>query len=266
MDIVENYAVFLAPLFGALWGSFLNVCIYRIPIGRSIVHPPSCCPGCNKPIGWYDNVPIFSWLLLRGRCRHCKQGISAVYPVIEVITAILTWHIVTVFGLSWEAGALILLGYAFIVLTMIDLEHYILPDVITLPGILSGLVLAWLPQVGAPIASLSDALLGVAVGGGGLWAFAWLFEKMTGKVGMGFGDVKLLAMVGAWLGWQSLGFTIFFAALFGSIIGIAWITILGRDRSKPIPFGPYLVLAAWSYIFIGSDVYAWYLHNSYPGY
>ncbi|MBF0383589.1 MAG: prepilin peptidase [Magnetococcales bacterium] len=266
MEIFGNFAFFLAFAFGGIWGSFLNVCIYRIPAGQSIVYPPSRCPGCEKSIAWYDNIPILSWLYLKGKCRNCKTSISPQYPIIEALSAIMTLHVVTVFGFSWEALALICLGYSFIVMMVIDLYHYILPDVITLPGIIIGLLLAWLPQVGDPIATFNDSIMGVVVGGGGLWLFAWIFEKVTGKVGMGFGDVKLLAMVGAWLGWQALGFTIFFAALLGSIIGIAWITLLGRDRAKPIPFGPYLVLAAWIYIFIGEQVYDWYLNGIYSGF
>ncbi|MBF0195956.1 MAG: prepilin peptidase [Magnetococcales bacterium] len=266
MEIFGDFAFILAFVFGGIWGSFLNVCIYRIPVGQSIIYPPSRCPGCENPIVWYDNIPIVSWLYLKGKCRHCNINISPQYPIIEAISALLTIQVVMVFGFSWESLAIICLGYSFVVMMMIDFYHYILPDVITLPGIVIGVLLAWLPQVGEPIVGLYDSLIGVAVGGGGLWLFAWLFEKITGKVGMGFGDVKLLAMVGAWLGWQSLGFTIFFAALMGSVIGLSWIGILGRDRAKPIPFGPYLVLAAWSYIYIGDQVYDWYLSGIYSGF
>jgi leader peptidase (prepilin peptidase) / N-methyltransferase len=269
MDIYGSFgdfAFYLAFLFGAVWGSFLNVCIYRLPLGESIVSPASRCPGCEKPIVWYDNIPLLSWMILRGRCRHCQSSISPVYPFIEAVSALLTLHVVMVFGFSWESLALICLGYSFIVMMMIDLYHYILPDVITLPGILIGLILTWTTQLGSPLGTFDDALIGVAVGGGGLWAFAFIFEKITGKVGMGLGDVKLLAMVGAWLGWQALPYTIFFAALMGSVVGLSWIGLMGRDRSKPIPFGPYLVLAAWSYIFIGAQVYDWYLYGSPPGY
>ncbi|HIJ84693.1 MAG TPA: prepilin peptidase, partial [Magnetococcales bacterium] len=137
-------------------------------------------------------------------------------------------------------------------------RHYILPDVITLPGMVLGVVLAWGGWLVPPLAGLQDALVGVIAGGGGLWAFAWAFEKITGKVGMGFGDVKLLGMIGAWLGWQSLPFTLFFSALVGSFVGIAWMMWAGRDRCQPIPFGPYLAGAAWAYLFVGKVVYAWY--------
>ncbi|MBF0453333.1 MAG: prepilin peptidase [Magnetococcales bacterium] len=266
METVEPYHLLLVSFFGALWGSFLNVCIYRIPLGESIVFPASRCPHCHKNIAWYDNIPVVGWLMLRGHCRHCQKAISPLYPLIEVVTALLTVHIVLVFGFSWTTLALITLGYAFLVLMVIDLYHYILPNVITLPGILIGLTVAALPQVGPPIATLHDALIGAAIGGGGLWAFAWIFEKITGKVGMGLGDVKLMGMIGAWLGWQALAFTLFFAALLGSIVGLCWIGLMGRDRAKPIPFGPYLVLSAWSYLFIGAQVYEWYFRTTVPGY
>jgi leader peptidase (prepilin peptidase) / N-methyltransferase len=265
MDIFGQYIFHLAFLFGAIWGSFLNVCIYRIPIGKSVVAPPSSCPGCDKLIVWYDNIPILSWMLLRGRCRNCKSAISPIYPFIEAVSAVLTLHVVMVFGVTLESLVLICLGYSFLVMMMIDFDHYILPDVITLPGIVIGVLLAWLPQVGSPIAGLEDSIIGVAVGGGGLWAFAWIFEKITGKTGMGLGDVKLLAMIGAWFGWQALPFTIFVAALFGSVVGLSLIVLVGRDRSKPIPFGPYLVLSAWSFLFVGNQVYEWYLRGIYIG-
>ncbi|MBF0448387.1 MAG: prepilin peptidase [Magnetococcales bacterium] len=267
MEIFGESVFFLSFFFGTLWGSFLNVCIYRIPLEQNIAFPASRCTHCDHSIAWYDNIPLISWgLLLRGKCRHCQASISAIYPFVEAMTGLLTLQVVMVFGYSLESIALLVLGYAFIVLLMIDLYHYILPDVITLPGMLLGVILAALPQVSAPLASLPDSLLGLAVGGGGLWAFAWIFEKITGKVGMGFGDVKLLGLVGAWLGWQALPFTLFFAALMGSVVGLSWIGLLGRDRAKPIPFGPYLVLAAWFYLFVGESVYSWYLSTAYPGY
>lgn len=263
---LEPYGLFLAPLFGALWGSFLNVCIYRIPLGQNLAFPASRCPHCESPIRWFDNIPLFSWLWLRGRCRRCAHPISPLYPAVESLTALLTWQVVWVFGFRWESLALVALGYAFIVLMMIDFDYYILPDVVTLPGMVIGLAVAWIPTLGSPLPSLQDALIGAAVGGGGLWLFAWLFKTLTGKEGMGLGDVKLLAMIGAWLGWQALPFTLFGASLLGSVMGIGWILLKGRDRSLPIPFGPYLVLAAWSYLYVGADLYRWYLQGFVPGY
>ncbi len=258
--------LWLALLFGSVWGSFLNVCIHRIPAGESVVVPPSRCPGCKNTIAWRDNIPVLGWLLLKGRCRHCETTISPIYPAIEALAAVMTMHVVMVFGLSWESLALVCLGYAFIVLMMIDFNHYILPDVITLPGIAIGIVLSFVPMVGSPMADPVNSVIGAVAGGGGLWFIAFSYEKITGKVGMGFGDVKLLALIGAWFGWQALPFTIFGAALMGSIVGLSLILFQGRDHAKPIPFGPYLVLAAWGFIFYGNQAYDWYLRGLSPGY
>lgn len=250
-----NLVVFV---FGITWGSFLNVCIHRIPLGESIVHPPSHCPGCNTPILWRDNIPLLGWLALRGRCRQCHTSISPLYPLVELLTGLMTLYVVHTFGMVWESLALISLGYAFVVLSFIDFHHYILPDVITLPGIVLGLLLSWSGWLSAPLPDFSHALTGVVAGGGGLWAFAWIFEKITGKQGMGFGDVKLLAMIGAWLGWQALPFTLFFASLVGSVVGLSWMVLAKRTRAQPIPFGPYLAGVAWLYPFLGHVVYQWY--------
>ncbi|MBF0627179.1 MAG: prepilin peptidase [Magnetococcales bacterium] len=252
----------LLLLIGAIWGSFLNVCIHRIPLEESIVRPRSRCPGCRHTIAWHDNIPILSWLILRARCRHCQQPISPVYPLVELITALLTVSTLYRFGLTPTGVALTALGYALITLTMIDFHHYILPDVITLPGIAIGLLLTVLPGTAPPLASWQNGLIGVTAGGGGLWLFGWIFQKITGKEGMGLGDVKLTAMLGAWLGWQALPLTIFGAAVIGSVVGIGWILLSGRDRSLPIPFGPYLALAAWGYLHLGPAIYGWYLGRS----
>lgn len=249
--------------YGAIVGSFLNVCIHRLPRGEEIVFTPSHCPQCQAPIRWHDNIPLLGWLWLLGRCRQCRQPISLRYPLVELAAALLALQVVQRFGLGLDSLALVVLGHAFIVLTVIDLYHYILPDRITKPGIVLGLLLAlpgyfgyrWL---GAPFPVLGDAAIGVLAGGGGLWAFGWLFEKITGREGMGLGDVKLLALIGAWMGWQALPYTLFVASLIGSVAGITWILISGRDRRLPIPFGPYLTVAAWSYLFVGPQAYGWY--------
>lgn len=249
----------LLILIGAIWGSFLNVCIHRIPLEESVVFPNSRCPACRYQIAWHDNIPVISWLLLRGRCRNCQKPISPVYPLIESITALLTLTTLHHFGLTPTGIALTALGYALLTLTVIDLHHYILPDVITLPGVALGVILSLLPWFSPPLASWQNALIGVGAGGGGLWLFGWLFQRFTGKEGMGLGDVKLTAMIGAWLGWQALPFTIFAGALIGSVVGLLWIALSGRDRSLPIPFGPYLALGAWGYLHFGPAVYGWYL-------
>ncbi|MBF0419392.1 MAG: prepilin peptidase [Magnetococcales bacterium] len=256
---VPENVLLIVFLFGITWGSFLNVCIYRIPLGKSIVLPASHCPQCSQAIRWFDNIPLLGWVLLRGRCRHCHAAISPIYPLVELLAGMLAIQVIGHFGLNWQNLTLILLGYAFIVLAFIDFQHYILPDVITLPGIALGLILAWTGWSAPPLATLQDAFLGLAIGGGGLWGFAWLFQKITGKVGMGLGDVKLLAMIGAWMGWQSLPFTLFFASLLGTTVGILWMIAARRNRSQPIPFGPYLVGAAWAYLFVGQLLTHWYL-------
>ncbi|MBF0461541.1 MAG: prepilin peptidase [Magnetococcales bacterium] len=245
--------------YGIVVGSFLNVCIYRLPLAKSIIHPRSGCPRCGQPLAWYDNIPLLSWLWLRGRCRHCRQPIAVLYPLVELTAGLLALQVVHQFGLTIISGWIVLFGFALLVLTVIDFYHYILPDVITLPGIVLGVVVAGLPVSGPPLPPLEASLIGAVAGGGGLWLFAWLFEKMTGKVGMGMGDIKLLAMIGAWLGWQSLPLTLFCAGLVGSVVGVIWIVVSGRDRSQPIPFGPYLATGAWVYLFYGPEIYRWYL-------
>ncbi|MBF0284324.1 MAG: prepilin peptidase [Magnetococcales bacterium] len=245
-------------LFGAVIGSFLNVCAYRIPLGESIVFPGSRCPQCGHAIRWHDNLPIFGWLLLRGRCRDCGTAISVEYPLVETLAALLTVWVGHRFGLTFPAFALMLLGYAFLVLAVIDFHHYILPDVITLPGTAVGLAIAFLPWSAPPLPGWQDALLGAVGGGGFLFAVAWGFEKLTGRQGMGLGDVKLLAMIGAWMGWKALPLAIFGSAVIGTVVGVAWMVVAGRDRRLPIPFGPYLILAAWAHLFYGREIYQWY--------
>ncbi|NGZ27079.1 MAG: prepilin peptidase [Magnetococcales bacterium] len=267
--MLHLYNEIIVFIVGAMVGSFLNVCIHRLPLEEEVVFTPSHCPHCNQAIHWWDNIPLLSWLALRGRCRHCKQGISLQYPLVELSAALLALHLYLRFGLTWEALALVVLGFAFIVLTVIDLFHYILPDVITKPGIAIGLLFATpayfgLPLLGKPFPAPTDAWLGALIGGGGLWSFAWLFERFTGREGMGMGDVKLLALIGAWMGWQALPFTLFAASLLGSIVGVTWILIWGRDRHLPIPFGPYLTISSWVYIFVGPQVYHWYFNLFRP--
>ncbi len=245
-------------IYGLLVGSFLNVCIYRLPLEKSIIRPRSGCPACGALLAWHDNIPLLSWLWLRGRCRRCQQPIAILYPLVELAAGLLALQVVHRFGLTETSLLIALLGFAFLVLMVIDFYHYILPDVITLPGIVLGLAVAGWPLGGPPLATLHDALIGLAAGGGGLWLFAWLFEKITGRVGMGMGDIKLLGLIGAWLGWQSLPFTLFVSGLVGSVVGITWMVAAGRSRLQPIPFGPYLVTAAWLYLFYGQELYRWY--------
>jgi leader peptidase (prepilin peptidase)/N-methyltransferase len=249
--------------FGACVGSFLNVCIHRLPAEESVVAPGSRCPRCAGPIAWYDNVPLVSWLWLRARCRRCGQPISVRYPLIEAATGALAVLALWTFGPTPRALVAFAFTAALLLVTAIDLDHLFIPDEVSLPGILVGLGTALLPDgIG-----LADAFLGVVVGGGLLWAIAWAYERLTHVEGMGFGDVKLLAMIGAFLGWQAIPAVLLIAAVSGTVVGIgamiarspgrasrrvvarlglrALLPHLQRTaRRTAIPFGPFLALGA----------------------
>ncbi|MBF0624736.1 MAG: prepilin peptidase [Magnetococcales bacterium] len=253
-------------ILGTIFGSFINVIIYRLPREESIVFPASHCPECGNAIRWYHNIPLLGWLWLRGRCRDCGSAISIQYPLVELAAGLMILMVTSHFGLTWAGLALTLLGFSLLALTVIDLYHYLLPDAITKPGIVLGLLLAALPlaelePLGEPFPTLRDSVIGAAVGYGGLRSFAWLFARLAGKDGMGLGDVKLFSMIGAWLGWQALPLTLFGAAIMGSVVGVTWIVAAGRDRHLPIPFGPYLALAGWIFAFYGPILYGWYFHT-----
>lgn len=249
---VELY--FFVFIFGAVIGSFLNVCIYRLPGGQSIVFPASHCPKCNSSIKWYDNIPLLSYIALRGRCRHCKAGISIQYPMVELITGLLTLFVLARFGITPTGGVLLLLTMALVVITFIDLEHQIIPDVISLPGIVLGFLFSFfIPWLG-----WKNSLMGILLGGGVLLIVAYGYYFLTGKEGMGGGDIKLLAMLGAFLGWRSVPFIIFAASLVGSVIGISVMLARRKDGRLAIPFGPFLAFAAIIYIFYGKSIIQWY--------
>jgi leader peptidase (prepilin peptidase)/N-methyltransferase len=244
-----------AFIFGAVVGSFLNVCICRLPQNESVVFPPSRCPQCGFRIPFYDNVPIISWLLLRGKCRSCRAPISPQYPLVELSNALLTLFLFMKFGPSLAFLVLFLFCSAMVVITFIDLEHQIIPDVITLPGIVAGFLISFfIPQLG-----WQNSLLGIAVGGGSLLAVAYGYELLTKKEGMGGGDIKLLAMMGAFFGWKAVLFIIFVSSLIGSVIGITVMLIQKKDSKLAIPFGPFLALGAILYIFFGRVLINWYL-------
>lgn len=243
-------------VFGAVIGSFLNVCIYRLPKGGSVVYPPSHCPACDYKIPFYDNIPLVSYLLLGGKCRSCRAHISLQYPLVELVTALLTLFLFMRFGFSLSFAVLFLFCAAMVVITFIDLEHQIIPDVISLPGIVLGLVFAFfIPQLG-----WQNSLLGILAGGGSLYLVATLYHLFTGKEGMGGGDIKLLAMMGAFFGWKAIPFIIFVSSLVGSVIGITVMLVQKKDAKLAIPFGPFLALGAILYIFYGRQVIHWYLH------
>jgi len=247
--MMDVYGTVCVTVLGAVVGSFLNVCIYRIPAGISIVRPSSHCPLCQTPIRFYDNVPVLSFLMLGGRCRHCRAVISLRYPVIELLTALASLLLFLRYGVSWLYLCTFLFTAALIVVTFIDLDHQIIPDVITLPGIplfaLASIFLLKLPPL--------DSLLGILIGGGSLYLVGLGYELLKKREGMGGGDIKLFAMIGGFLGWKSLIFVLLVSSFLGAIIGIAVIVYRRGDMRYAIPFGPFLSIAAVSYLFWGES-------------
>ncbi|RRQ24467.1 prepilin peptidase [Guyparkeria sp. SCN-R1] len=273
----------VASLFGLLVGSFLNVVINRLPVimerewkrecrallaGEdapataddepfNLVRPRSTCPRCGSSIRAWQNIPVLSWLLLRGRCANCGQPISWQYPLVELASAALVGLAAWQFGPTALALAVFLLSWALLAASVIDLKTQLLPDVFTLPLLWLGLLLPiLLPDYHL---TLDEAVLGAVFGYLALWSVYWLFRLLTGKEGMGFGDFKLLAALGAWLGWQMLPLVILFSALAGSLIGIAMILLLRHDRRIPIPFGPYLAIAGLVALYLGEPIMTAYL-------
>lgn len=242
-------------MLGAIVGSFLNVCIMRLPREESIITPGSHCLHCNNPIKFYDNVPLISYLLLRGRCRHCKKSISPQYPLIEGITAIGSLLLFLKYGLSLSYLFYFSFVAALIVITVIDLYHQIIPDVISIPGIGVGLLGALI----IPHITFFNSLMGILLGGGSLFVVATLYQWLFKREGMGGGDVKLLAMIGAFLGWESVILTILFSSLIGSITGIIIIVLKGKNFRYAIPFGPFLSLGAVTALFYGREIIKWYI-------
>ncbi len=239
----------LAFLLGTVVGSFLNVCIYRLPEKKSIISPGSHCPHCHTPIKWYDNIPLLSFALLKGRCRYCQKPISRQYPLVEFITGLFTFFIYFDYGFSLTGIIYLFFIYALIVISFIDLKWQIIPDVISVPGIFGGLMASFC----LPYLSFKDSGCGALLGGGFLFIVAYGYYFIRKKEGMGGGDIKLLAMIGAFLGWRAIPFVLFSASVMGSIIGILWILFQGKDRNFPIPFGPFLALGAiWVIFFPGS--------------
>ncbi len=252
-------------VFGALVGSFLNVVILRLPSpDASIVFPASHCPSCKNPIPWYDNIPIISFLFLRGRCRNCQGAISWQYPLVELSMAFLSLALCNRFVLPFLAQAnigsivVVFLGYflfcaALLAIIFIDLHHQIIPDVISLPGIIIGFAFSFIN----PLVPWIDSAIGILAGGGSLYAVALGYYLLTKKEGMGGGDIKLLAMIGAFLGWQCLAFTIFCSSLLGSVIGIAAMIKQKKGGKTVIPYGPFLAIAALLYLFFREDIVYW---------
>ena len=254
---------------GAVVGSFLNVCIHRLPRGESLIRPGSHCPKCGRNIRWYDNIPMLSYILLKGRCRHCGGTISGRYFIVELISSLLFLALYVEFGLSINLPIYIMFASSLIVMSFIDFEYKIIPDVLDCPGIVLGLALSIvhpamhiLPQpwdrlfASPAIASMADSLSGIILGGGLLYMLGILGQAIFKKEAMGFGDVKLLAMIGAFLGWQMVLLTILISAFAGSVVGI--IAKL-RTGGSYIPYGPYLAMGAIVAIFEGDRIISWYM-------
>ena len=250
--MIEKIMVFI---FGAIVGSFLNVCIYRLPKGQSIVTPGSHCPKCNKPISWYDNIPVLSYLVLKGRCRSCKTPINPGYIIVEVITAALAVALFTAFGPGPKFTAYSILSAGLIVATFVDLEIREIPDEVSLGGLAAGLIFVSIfPGISGTALWYKAFLwsaLGALAGGGSIYLMGFFGEMVFKKEAMGGGDVKLMAMIGAFLGWKLALLAFFIAPLFGSVVGLI---LKARDGRDVIPYGPYLSLAAVIAVFWGNNI------------
>jgi leader peptidase (prepilin peptidase)/N-methyltransferase len=265
-----------AALFGLIIGSFLNVCIVRIPGRKSIVMPASVCPKCGAAIRPWDNIPVVSWMLLGGKCRACKTKISAMYPAVELLTALLFWTCYDAFGPTTEALKWAIFSALMVVLVFTDIRERILPDVVNYSGFAAGLLLSlvtksadgsalWLsnrmfdfpPPV--PALSLADALLGAALGSGLLWLVAEAYFRLRGREGMGFGDVKMMLMAGAFLGLKRTLLTILVGSVLGSVLGLAFMVARRKESDYELPFGSFLGMAAVLVMFFGTPVVNWYL-------
>ncbi|MBB1520252.1 prepilin peptidase [Aquipseudomonas guryensis] len=270
--------VLSALLLGLLIGSFLNVVVYRLPkmmqrdwrtqareilelseepTGETfnLVLPHSSCPHCGHQIKPWENIPVLSWLALRGKCSSCKAPISKRYPLVELACGLLSAYVAWHFGFGWQAGAMLVLSWGLLTMSLIDTDHQLLPDTLVLPLLWLGLILNY----NGLFASLGDALWGAIAGYLSLWSVYWLFKLVTGKEGMGYGDFKLLAMLGAWGGWQILPLTILLSSLVGAVLGVIMLRLRNQETSTPIPFGPYLAIAGWIALLWGDQITGAYL-------
>ncbi len=249
-----------SAVFGLLIGSFLNVCIYRLPREQSIVLPRSYCPHCQHQLTWFENIPLVSFLFLRGRCRYCHEPISWRYPTVELLTALISVAVLWRFPLPAHYIAyFLLLSAPLLAIVFIDLEHLLILDVITYPGMVLGVVVHVTLGQGAWTGLLIESLLGLLLGGGSLWLISWFYERTRGRMGLGLGDVKLAAMLGAFFGWQAILFILLMASVAGTLIG-GLVLLLSRTKlDHPVPFGPFLALAAWAYLFFGTILLDGYL-------
>jgi leader peptidase (prepilin peptidase)/N-methyltransferase len=273
---------FFVVIFSLIIGSFLNVVIYRLPkmmhnnwylecrefltdevnsipakkiTELTLSKPDSTCPNCQHEIRYYENIPIISWLFLKGKCSQCKNNISIRYPLVEAATALLSLVIATYYGVSFETLLLLILTWGLVCLTLIDFDHMLLPDQIVMPLLWLGLLV----NIAGTFVPLSDAVIGAAVGYMSLFSVFWLFKLFTGKEGMGNGDFKLFALFGAWIGWQLLPILILMASVVGAIIGISLMLFKNHTREQAIPFGPYLAIAGWITVLWGDGIWTWYI-------
>lgn len=252
--IASIVASIFAGIFGLCVGSFLNVVIARVPAGRSIVHPGSACPACGKPIAWYDNLPVLSYVLLRGRCRACREPISWRYPTVEIVCGVLFVLAHRRFDSGFALASALVLLAALVAITVIDLDHQIIPDVISVPGIAVG----FLFSLASGGIGWAPSLLGIAVGGGVFLAIILGSTLVIGQPGMGVGDVKLGAMLGAFLGWKLIILSILLSMLLGGPLAAALLATGQKGRKDPIPFGPFLATAGLISLFWGDAVLTWY--------
>ena len=250
---VETIALIAFVWIGLSVGSFMNVVIHRLPRKTSVVRPSSRCPGCGYELRWYDNIPVVSWVLLRGRCRKCASPISIRYPIVEVLTLLVFLLHLWVFGWTLLMGVRLLFACTLVALFAIDLEHHLLPDKITLPGIVVGLIFSLILPPG-----IVEALLGALLGYGILWGIAEAYYRYSGQEGMGGGDLKMLAMVGAFLGWKLVLVTLVLSSVTGSVIGLLVISLRRGDMKYALPYGTFLAAAALLASLVGDRIVAWY--------
>lgn len=254
---MSNYIIILAFTFlvGLSLGSFMNVCIYRLPAGRSIVWPPSSCPKCGERIKLYDNIPVLSYIILRGKCRACGGTVSWQYPLVELATGLLSLVLFIRYGFTYQYFLYLLFACSLFVISLIDLHHKIIPDVISLPGIPIGLAASFVIND----ITWVDSIIGILVGGGSLYLVAFAYEWLTGREGMGGGDIKLLAMIGAWMGWRALPLIVLISSVVGTLAALIFLIQSGKGFRARIPFGPFLSLGAVIHLFFGNELTRWYI-------
>jgi leader peptidase (prepilin peptidase)/N-methyltransferase len=253
-EVPAAFLTVVAGALGAIVGSFLNVCIYRLPLGKSIVWPSSACPTCGRELSWYENIPVLSFLVLRARCRTCAAPISFRYPLVEALTAVMFAGAWWYYGPQPLLASRLIFGCALLVLFAIDLEHHLLPNAITLPGIAVGLFFSFFTEPG-----WQASLIGIVVGGGVLFGVAEAYYRVRHEEGLGMGDVKMLAMIGAFLGWKLTLLTLMMASLCGTLIGVLLIVTKRGSMKYALPFGTFLALGAAVAATIGPALLDWYL-------